>query len=240
MEADLTTSEGVEERRDRRHAGRGDPSTLEVVDKIACHLTVKVGDEHPRRRPLPPRRQPGNRLLVGRDRIARALRREHDLDPDCRVGRIPEDNAEDLLQHAIRFLAIVRRCQQRPGQRRKSSRHLGRLDRRPQVHPASRHLPAVEQRPAGLSAGGERAGVEGIAAIRRYVARHAHGRQPHGDPRLDDPRIEEGVPALPLSERRSERVEHGVDARRFAGVDEVVEAAGISGHRVTSRWRIVS
>ena len=75
--------------------------------------------------------------------------------------------------------------------------------------------------------------------MRRYVAWRADRGQSDGDPRLDDPRVEEGVPALPRGERRGKRIEHRVAARRFAGAGKLGEAV-VVGHHVASRWRTAS
>jgi len=239
VQPDVRLAHGIEQSRDRRCRRQDHAPRLDVPGEVRPQLVVQVRYEHGGRRTLPHGRQPGHGLLVGRDRVAGALHAEHELDAECRIGRVPEDDAERLLEDTVRFGVAGRRGDQWSDDALEARRHLGGLGRRPQIHPGGGDLPLVEQRPARLAACGERPLVEGIAVRRGHVPGGTHRWQADREPGLDDPHVEQAVPPPPGGERRGEFVEHGSGAGGRDGALELVEACA-TAHRPASIRRTAS
>ena len=156
----------------------GDATTVEIVDERGKHLAVEMGDEEIGRGSLPRRREPRDRLLVGGDRVAGAVAGQEQLQAESRIDSLPKCHMDDLLDRLVgpfgirsvdggrRRLACRGGAIELIGERCHPPSHLLRLDCRAEIHPASRHLPLVDERPAHFAAGFERFGFEGRLLLR--------------------------------------------------------------------------
>jgi hypothetical protein len=154
---------GVEEFDDRptRRNRELHPPPAEIGLERGDDLAVEVGHEHGRRGLLPADGQPRDGLFVGGDRVACALPGDHEPNAEGRIDALPEGDVDDLLQSL--FGGLVRGVDgltQVVGDGGQSCGHLRRGRGGPKVHPGRCDLALVEQRPADLAAGFERAGVE--------------------------------------------------------------------------------
>ena len=171
--ADL--AEQVEQRDDGGHGsvcGRDCRAALrEIGGQCRGHLAIQMMHEHAGGRCLPPRGQPGDRLLVGGDRVAGALRADHEVDAERRIEPLPEGHVHDLLESGrgllvVEVLEVSLRSRDAVGQSGQLLGDLGRCGSGPQIHPGGSNLARCEQRPAHLAAGGERPFVELVAISR--------------------------------------------------------------------------
>ena len=138
--------------------GCGEPAaTGQIVGQIRPDLAVEMIHQQPRCRLLPPGGQPGDGLFVGGDRIAGAVAGQEQRKPKRRIDSLPERDMDDLLRGllggSIGGPHFLRR--QAGHQARETFGHLGRCHGSPQIHPARRHLPLLDQWPAHLPAGSQ-------------------------------------------------------------------------------------
>ena len=212
-------------------------TAFEVGGQVCEHLAMEVCHEYGCGGLLPYGRQPRHRLFEGRDRIARALRFEHEFDAERRIDSFPERDVQNLA--ALRFGGLVVGGQA-GCEIAQLGRHFGRLGGGPQIHPPCGHRSLVEERPAHLAAGSERPLVELLAGDGLERPEITGEWQTERSPGLEQPQIEEGMPAPTLGERGGECGEeivaaaHGLGGERF---EQIGHARGSNSRSVSGRRR---
>ena len=185
-------------------------------------------------------RQPRDGLLVGRDRVAGALRAEHESRCRARDRRPPTGRRRGSPAAGRDASSSSAGVPSALGDGRAAA-PPPRPARRPRADtstPAATCPSSRSGQPTSRQAASERSSSR-VAGGWRHVARSARQRQSEGGAGLHEPQVEEGVPAAPLGERRGQRVEASPRSpRRGRGVAEPCRRnRGRRSWRGCSRWR---